>query len=189
MGSLDAKRIIVLGAATPIGAAACAAFEVAGATVAAAGADDDGDATVAIDQAISALGGLDVLANLTAPDAAPMPSAEITHDEWERTFVATVRTARTSNQAAIRHMSDHSGGMVINLADQSAETGLSQQALRAAAAQAVVAYTNATSGVLRGGNVHINVLQPGSQSDPMAHVAPALVYLAGSQLHGRTFPC
>jgi 2-keto-3-deoxy-L-fuconate dehydrogenase len=191
MGALDTKRVAVVGSAGPLGDATVATFEREGAVVAKADARADGDATSAVEQAIAALGGLDVLVNLTAPGEAPKPAADVDRDDWERVVKATVRAARTSNQAAFRHMSTHGGGLILNRADQSAELGMPGQALASAAAQAVVALSNASAGAWRGSGVRINVFQPSFGADPVTSVVPTLVFLASGSaaLHGRTVPC
>jgi len=191
MGALDGRRVAVVGSAGPLGQAAIAAFEAEGAVVTAADPGADGDATIAVEQAIATLSGLDVLVNLTTPDGPSKPAAEVGRDDWERTVKTTLQAARTSNQAAFRHMSAHGGGLIVNHADQSAEFGVPGRALASAAAQAVVALTNASAGAWQGSDVRVNVLQPGLFSDPATSVVPTLVFLAtgAAQLHGKTLQC
>ncbi len=88
-------------------------------------------------------------------------------------------------------MAAHGGGLIVNYADQSADVGVPVQALASAAAQAVVALSNASAGAWHGTGVRINVIQPGLTTDPAAGVVPTLVFLAsgGAQLHGKTAPC
>jgi NAD(P)-dependent dehydrogenase (short-subunit alcohol dehydrogenase family) len=191
MGVLDGRRVAVVGSRSALGVAAVSALEAEGALVAAADADAGGDATAGVEQAIATLGGVDVLLNLTAPEAPAKPSVEVGRTEWESIFKTTVRTARTSNQAAFRHMAAHGGGHIVNHADQSAEFGIPGYALACAAAQAVVALSNASANAWHGTGVRINVVQPGLASDRATSVVPTIVFLAagGASLHGKTVPC
>lgn len=191
MGALDGKRIVVVGTDGALRSTAAIALEAAGASVAVVDVSHDGDTTAGVEAAIGNLGGLDVLANLTVPTQTPTASAEVTRTQWEQVFKATVRAARTSNQAAFRHMSANGGGLVVNHADQSAEFGLPGQALASASQQAVVALSGASAGAWHGSGVGMTVLQPGVFSDPATSVVPTLVFLASgaAPLHGRTVPC
>jgi len=191
VGTLDGKRIAVVGADGALGAPAVAAFQAAGAGVAAVPVDDDGDATDGVDRAVAELGGIDVLANLTKPAGATIAALDITHDDWEAVFKAHVRTARTSNQAAFRHMTEAGSGHIINYADIGAENGAPGEALAATAAQAVVAWTRAAGGAWLFQGVRTNVFQPGMMANLERQVIPTLVFLAGGEapVHGVTISC
>ena len=140
---------------------------------------------------VAGLGGIDVLANLTKPTGGAMPSLEITHDDWDAVFKTCVRTARTSNQAAFRHMSDAGSGHIINHADIGAENGMPGMALAGTAAQAVVAWTRAAGGAWFVQGIRVNVFQPGMMANLEQHVIPTLVFLAAGEapVHGVTVTC
>ena len=123
--------------------------------------------------------------------AAPSPSLDITHDDWEAVFKTYVRTARTSNQAAFRHMTEAGSGHIINYADIGAENGAPGEALAATAAQAVVAWTRAAGGAWLFQGVRINVFQPGMMANLERQVIPTLVFLAAGEapVHGVTVSC
>jgi 2-hydroxycyclohexanecarboxyl-CoA dehydrogenase len=191
MGTLDAKRIAVVDADGPLGAPAVAAFRAAGAAVAPVAVDAGGDATEGVDRAVGELGGIDVLANLAKPAGASIAALDITHDDWEAVFKVHVRTARTSNQAAFRHMIQAGGGHIINYADIGAEDGAPGEALAASAAQAVVAGTRAAGGAWLFQGVRTNIFQPGMMANLERQVIPTLVFLAGGDapVHGVTISC
>ena len=116
---------------------------------------------------------------------------DVTHDDWEAVFKAHVRTARTSNQAAFRHMTEAGGGHIINYADIGAENGAPGEALAATAAQAVVAWTRAAGGAWLFQGVRTNIFQPGMMANLERQVIPTLVFLAGGDapVHGVTISC
>jgi NAD(P)-dependent dehydrogenase (short-subunit alcohol dehydrogenase family) len=191
MAALDGIRIAVVDADGPLGAPAVAAFTAAGAAVAPVPVDASGDATDGVDRAVAQLGGIDVLANLTKPSGATIAAVDITHDDWEAVFKAHVRTARTSNQAAFRHMTEAGSGHVINYADIAAENGAPGEALAATAAQAVVAWTRAAGGAWLSQGVRTNIFQPGMMANLERQVIPTLVFLAAgvAPVHGITISC
>jgi NAD(P)-dependent dehydrogenase (short-subunit alcohol dehydrogenase family) len=191
MAALDGIRIAVVDADGPLGAPAVTAFTAAGAAVAPVPVDASGDATDGVDRAVAQLGGIDVLANLTKPSGATIAAVDITHDDWEAVFKAHVRTARTSNQAAFRHMTEAGSGHVINYADIAAENGAPGEALAATAAQAVVAWTRAAGGAWLFQGVRTNIFQPGMMANLERQVIPTLVFLAAgvAPVHGVTISC
>ena len=191
MAALDGIRIAVVDADGPLGAPAVAAFTAAGAAVAPVSVDATGDAMDGVDGAVAALGGIDVLANLTKPSGATIAAVDITHDDWEAVFKAHVRTARTSNQAAFRHMTEAGSGHIINYADIGAENGAPGEALAATAAQAVVAWTRAAGGAWLFQGVRTNIFQPGMMANLERQVIPTLVFLAAgvAPVHGVTISC
>lgn len=190
MGLPEHSRVVIVEADGALGAATRTACEQTGAAVVAVEAGPTGDTTAAVEAAIADLGGIDVLLNLTGSGAGVLPAADAGRDDWERMVKRTVRAARTSNQAAFRHMVDAGGGAIVNVCDHAAETGPSGRALASAAAQAVVALSNASAGAWFGTGVRINVAQPAAHSDVGAVVA-VLLFLAGGDaaLHGRTMAC
>ena len=103
-----------------------------------------------------------------------------------------MRTARTSNQAAFRHMTEagrrphhqlrrHRCGELAHRAKRS----------RATAAQAVVAWTRAAGGAWLFQGVRTNIFQPGMMANLERQVIPTLVFLAGGDapVHGVTISC
>jgi NAD(P)-dependent dehydrogenase (short-subunit alcohol dehydrogenase family) len=191
MGTLDGMRIAVVGADGPIGGPGVAAFAGEGASVAAVRVEDDGDATAGVEQAIAELGGLDVLANLTKPTGGSMAALDVGHDEFDAVFKVCLRTTRTSNQAAFRHMVVAGGGHIVNHADIGAELGSPGHALAATAAQAVVAWSRAAAGAWFGRGVRLNIFQPGQMAQLDAHILPTLVFLVSGKAatHGATITC
>jgi NAD(P)-dependent dehydrogenase (short-subunit alcohol dehydrogenase family) len=189
--SLDGLRIAVVDADGPLGAAAVSALREAGASVASVEVPKDGDATKGVERAIAELGGLDVLANLTAPREGAMPATDVSRADFDAIFKTCLRTARTSNQAAFRHMTAAGGGHVVNHAEMAGETGEAGRALPATVAQATVAWSRAAAGAWFMQSVRVNIFQPGAGANLSKTVIPTLLFLLGgdANLHGTTVTC
>ena len=152
----------------------------------------DGVATEGVEQAIAELGGLDVLANLTTPREGAIPAAEVTRADFDAIFKTCLRTARTSNQAAFRHMTGQgAGGHVVNHAEMAGELGEAGRALPATVAQATVAWSRAAAGAWFMRGVRVNIFQPGAGASTTKTVIPTLLFLLGGEatLHGTTVTC
>jgi 3-oxoacyl-[acyl-carrier protein] reductase len=191
MATLDQLRIAVVDAKGPLGAPALSALSASGAAVTPVTIAPDGDATTGVEAAIEHLGGLDVLVNLTKPTAGAMPAVDIGRADFDAVFKASLRTTRTSNQAAFRHMSAMGGGHVINHAEMSGELGESGRALPATVAQAVVAWSRAAAGAWFFQGVRVNIFQPGAGANMERNVIPMLLFLIGGDatVHGLTVSC
>ena len=189
--SLEGLRIAVVDADGPLGAAAVAALREAGASVAAVEVAKDGDATEGVERAVAELGGLDVLANLTVPREGAMPAIDVGRADFDGIFKTCLRTARTSNQAAFRHMTAAGGGHVVNHAEMAGEAGEAGRALAATVGQATVAWSRATAGAWFMQGVRVNIFQPGAGADLSKTVIPTLLFLLSGDaaLHGATVTC
>jgi NAD(P)-dependent dehydrogenase (short-subunit alcohol dehydrogenase family) len=151
----------------------------------------DGDATAGVERAIAELGGLDVLANLSRPTTGDKPAPDVSRADFEDLFKVSLRTARTSNQAAFRHLSASGGGQVINHAEMAGELGEAGRALPATIAQAIVAWSRAAAGAWFFQGVRVNIFQPGSGANMDRSVIPTLLFLISGDatLHGQTVSC
>jgi NAD(P)-dependent dehydrogenase (short-subunit alcohol dehydrogenase family) len=184
-------RIAVVDADGPIGAPVVAALTAAGAAVAPVAIGADGDATAGVERAIADLGRLDVLANLSKPTTGDKPALDVSRADFDGLFKTSLRTARTSNQAAFRHMSTSGGGHVINHAEMAGELGEAGRALPATIAQALVAWTRAAAGAWFFQGVRVNIFQPSSGANLERNVIPTLLFLIGGEatLHGQAVSC
>ena len=140
MFSLDGKRALITGGNRGLGFAFTKALAQCGASVAFVGRDQDAndnavkrlatdgvqahaigaDLTVdddvqrAVDEAITALGGLDVLVN-NAGSCIHNPAWDATDDEWAQVFDLNVRALWKTSLAAGRHMRVNGGGSIVNI--------------------------------------------------------------------------
>jgi NAD(P)-dependent dehydrogenase (short-subunit alcohol dehydrogenase family) len=191
MPGFEGLRIAVVDADGPLGAAAVAALRETGASVAPIETASDGDATQGVARAIAELGGLDVLANLTVPREGNVPAIDVSRADFDGIFKTCLRTARTSNQAAFRHMTAVGGGHVVNHAEMAGETGEAGRALPATVAQATVAWSRAAAGAWFMQGVRMNIFQPSAGANLSKTVIPTLLFLLGADatLHGTTVTC
>jgi NAD(P)-dependent dehydrogenase (short-subunit alcohol dehydrogenase family) len=189
--SLEGVRVAVVDADGPLGAPALAALTAAGAAAAPVGLGADGDATAGVERAVAALGGLDVLANLTKPTAGAMPAIDVGRADFDGVFKTALRTTRTSNQAAFRHMAAVGTGHVINHGEMAGELGEAGRALPATVAQAVVAWSRAAAGAWFSQGIRVNIFQPGPDADLDRSVLPMLLFLIAGDatVSGLTVSC
>jgi NAD(P)-dependent dehydrogenase (short-subunit alcohol dehydrogenase family) len=179
---LSGRRAIVTGAARGIGAEIARTFAAEGAAVAvldvdAEGADevaaeiggsahtvdlrDVGATRAALDAAIRALGGVDLLVN-NAGVLRKAALLDITPDDWDDMFAVTTRPVLVATQVAARAMiAAGTGGSVVNMASMAARTGGDGQGHYAAAKAAVVALTRVAALELGSHGIRVNCLCPG----------------------------
>jgi 2-keto-3-deoxy-L-fuconate dehydrogenase len=210
MNQLDGLRALVTGGASGIGWAVAQAFSREGATVVIldraqrpAGLDsafgyvqadvtDDAAVRAAVSDAVSQLGGLDLLVN-NAGVGAQGAVQDTTDDEWHRVLdVNVVGTARVS-RAAWPALQASERAAVVNTSSVAATAGLPQRAVYSASKGAVLALTRAMAADGMADGVRVNAVNPGTADTPwvqgllrsVADPAAELAALAARQPHGR----
>ena len=169
IGAAIAKRLAAEGARVAITYAkdANAAAEVvrsiehAGGSAIAIQADAADGAAVrsAVEQAVAAFGGLDVLVN-NAGTAIPKPFVEASLDEMNRVIDINLRGVLITTQAALRHLND--GGRIINIGSCVGEwMGTPGLAVYAATKGAVKMFTQGLSREVGSRGITVNNIQPG----------------------------
>ena len=163
---LSGSRVVVTGGARGIGGAIAARLAVEGADIcildrlvpegtahaAAIGGRfievdllKPDDITRAMDEALTSLGGVDVLVN-SAGIFKLIPLLDITVEDWNTMFSINTRAMLTTMQSAARSMIDAgTGGSIINLASMAAKKGGAMEGHYAASKAAVVALTRAAA--------------------------------------------
>ena len=163
---LSGSRVVVTGGARGIGGAIAARLAVEGADIcildrlvpegtahaaAIGGRFIEGDLpkpddiTRAMDEALTSLGGVDVLVN-SAGIFKLIPLLDITVEDWNTMFSINTRAMLTTMQSAARSMIDAgTGGSIINLASMAAKKGGAMEGHYAASKAAVVALTRAAA--------------------------------------------
>src|SRR5919198_5111669 len=117
-------RALVTGGTGRVGSAIALRLEEAGWSVAAAGRPE-GDvsrpegASALVAQAVSRLGGLDLLVNGASEGFAPKSVLELTEADWDLAFGATAKGSFFVTQAAAQHLRE-SGGAVVMIEDVAA---------------------------------------------------------------------
>lgn len=191
---LKGRRILVTGSSTGIGAAVARAYAQAEAIVAVhynqsrdqaeavvasirasggichlVGGDvsKSADAIRIVDEAASAMGGLDVLVNNAGALLKRAPLAEVDDATYDAIMDLNVRSVVFASQAAARHMRDAGRGSIINTSSVAARNGGGPGALVYAGAKAFV--LNATRNLakeLAGANIRVNGVSPGVIATP-----------------------
>lgn len=180
--TLANKKIIVTGAARGIGASATRALAAAGAMV--TGLDLSGPSAdtaesppssvfayetcdvssrastrAAVDRAVAAMGGLDVLIHAAGVQRYTAAEA-ITDEEWELVVGVNARGTMIANQAVFPHLKDR-GGRIVNFASAAGALGLRGCAHYAASKGAVLAWTRTIAQEWGPYGISVNAIAPG----------------------------
>jgi 3-oxoacyl-[acyl-carrier protein] reductase len=176
-GQLNGRRILVTGAASGIGAAAVEVFAAEGAIVTGTCREtappdqvaglakwiqcdfrqqDEAESGVA--EAVSILGGLDVLLHAAGSWEAAAPG-QLTEEHLESMLSTNVKATVYANQAAFRHMQG-SGGRIINFGSSEGVTGTPFSAGYATAKGAVHSWTRSAATAWGGYGITVNALAP-----------------------------
>ncbi len=156
----DGGRIAILDQLTDEASAVAAPFDgiVVGCDLA-----DAASTTAATEQAIEALGGVDVLVN-NAGVFRITPFLDISADEWDWIFTVNVRSMLLTTQVAARSMiaAGHGqGGKIVNLASMGGKVGAAGQAHYAASKAAVISLTQVSAAELGVHGINVNAICPG----------------------------
>ncbi len=210
-GLLAGKRALVTGGDSGIGRAVAAAFAKEGADVAIAylsdAEDQDADHTAgliekagqrclrirgdlaqerncvqAVEHTAAELGGLDVLVNNIATQAPVEDLAELSSEQWDRTFRVNVFSYFWTTKAALGHLPD--GGAIINTASVNGLRGNKTLIDYSATKGAVLALTYSLAQALQDRGIRVNCVAPGPVWTPLipATMDPEKVSSFGEQV-------
>jgi D-sorbitol dehydrogenase (acceptor) len=184
MKRLAGKTALLTGAARGIGLAFAQAYAAEGARVALADIDfararaaagQIGAAAVAlamdatrqesietaVEEAVEALGGIDILVNGAALFTAA-PITAITREDYHRIFDLNVAGTLFTLQAVARHMIERGkGGKIINMASQAGRRGEPLVAVYCASKAAVISLTQSAGLNLIKHGINVNAIAPG----------------------------
>ncbi|MFJ6983801.1 MULTISPECIES: SDR family NAD(P)-dependent oxidoreductase [unclassified Streptomyces] len=211
MGAFDGLRALVTGGASGIGLATARLLAAEGARVAVldlaaeapagfpdgfvyvrADIGDDPSVVAAVDGAVAALGGLDVLVN-NAGIGAQGGIEDNADEEWRRVLDVNVVGLVRVTRRALPALRASAHGAVVNVGSIAATAGLPQRALYSAGKGAVVALTRAMAADLLPDGIRVNAVNPGTADTPWVGrlldraADPSAEYaaLAARQPHGR----
>jgi 3-oxoacyl-[acyl-carrier protein] reductase len=143
--------------------AACTAAAPFGGSVTVVGVDlgDAEQVGPAVERAIAALGGLDVLVN-NAGIFATAALGHVTVEAWDRMLAVNARAVLLTTQAALPALRlAPRGGRVVNIASMAAKRGAPGEAAYAASKAAVVGLTRVAAVELGGDRISVNAICPG----------------------------
>lgn len=191
-GLLEGRRALVTGGDSGIGRAVAVAFAKEGADVAIAYLSEDADAehTVAlveqtgrravalradlgeaaecrriVDGTVDALGGLDLLVNNAGTQTVVDDFAELTAEQWNRTFAVDVAAVFHTTHAALEHLTP--GGTVVNTGSINGLRGNRKLIDYSAAKGAVHALTFSLAQALLDREIRVNCVAPGPVWTPL----------------------
>jgi NAD(P)-dependent dehydrogenase (short-subunit alcohol dehydrogenase family) len=192
MNRFSGKGVVVTGATSGIGRATALAFLREGAHVFASGRNEErlaslrsdnpdgvlelgrydlarpGEAKQLVEQAIERLGRVHVLVN-NAGVALMESVLDITQHSWQNTIDTNLTAAFFASQAAARHMVEHGGGAIVNVASIDAMVAESPQAHYNASKAGVVSMTQSFAHELGHLGVRCNAVAPGLTHTAMVH--------------------
>ena len=205
-----ARRVLVTGGASGIGAATVARFRADGDRVAAldrnaellatieaearvvADVTDERDITRGVDEAAAALGGLDVVVS-SAGIGSRGTVADTALEDWERVFAVNVRGLYLTAKAAIPHLRRAGGGSIVNIASQLGIVAAANAAAYVASKGAALMLTRAMAVDHAAEGIRVNAVCPGPVATPLTDwffdsspdPARERATYAAMQLHGR----
>lgn len=195
-------RVAIIGAATGIGRAVAEGFAAQGARLAladlspavaetarATGATaitgdiaEDSDTTRMIAEAVTALGGLDVLINVAGVQIVGDATATSTAD-WDRLMAINLRGPFLTCRAAIPHLAQSPRGAIINTASVAGLRGGPGGTAYAASKGGLVAFSTALALELAPQRITVNTVCPGWVDTGFN--APIIAHLGGTETHAR----
>jgi len=126
---------------------------------------EEGNCQRAVDQAVAELGGLDVLVNNVAFQQPVNDVAELSTEQWDRTFKVNVYSFFWTTKAALKHLPD--GGAIINTASINGLRGNKSLIDYAATKGAVLALTYSLAQALQDRGIRVNSVAPGPVWTPL----------------------
>ncbi|WP_114520686.1 2-dehydro-3-deoxy-D-gluconate 5-dehydrogenase KduD [Altererythrobacter sp. ZODW24] len=181
---LSGKVAAVTGANTGIGQGIAVALAQAGADVALIGRSDADETAKMVDalgrralivradlstvepvnrvvaDIVSTLGGLDILVN-NAGIIRRNDAVDFTEDDWDAVMDTNLKSLFFLTQAAARHMVDHGGGSVINIASMLTFQGGIRVASYTASKSGVGGLTKLMANEWAGKGINVNAIAPG----------------------------
>jgi NAD(P)-dependent dehydrogenase (short-subunit alcohol dehydrogenase family) len=180
MSEFAGLNAIVTGGASGIGLATATVLAARGARVACldlnpavdapllgfkADVTDDASIRSAVDDAASALGGIDIVINNAGIGA--QGSVEDNDDaEWARVFDVNVQGMVRTSRAALPHLRRSGHAAIVNVSSIAATAGLPQRALYSATKGAVLSLTLAMAADHLREGIRVNCVNPGTADTP-----------------------
>ncbi|MBB4905206.1 SDR family oxidoreductase [Actinophytocola algeriensis] len=126
---------------------------------------DRGHCAKVVEQAVSALGGLDILVNNVATQEQVESPEDITDEQWKRTFDVNIHSYFRVTAAALPHLGD--GSVIINTGSVNGMRGNKGLIDYSATKGAVHAWTMAMAQALVDRRIRVNCVAPGPVWTPL----------------------
>lgn len=126
---------------------------------------DPGHCAATVEQAVSALGGLDILVNNVATQAQVESPEDITDEQWQRTFDVNIHSYFRVTAAALPHLGE--GSAIINTGSVNGLRGNKGLIDYSATKGAVHAWTYAMAQALVDRKIRVNCVAPGPVWTPL----------------------
>ncbi len=122
---------------------------------------DGSSAELAVRTTVAKFGGLDVLIN-NAGVGVGVPVAEMPHDEWDRIIGTNITGVFNCCKAAIPHLRQRGGGWIVNVSSLASKNPFAGGAAYCASKAALNAFSEALMQEVRGDNIRVTYVLPGS---------------------------
>lgn len=150
--------------------------ELAALSITAAGHPADvsapGDVSAMLQALTARLGAPDVLVN-NAGVGITKPIAEMTLEEWDRTFATNVRSLFLVTQGVLPAMRKRGRGDIVNIASLAGKNGIANAAAYSASKHAVMGFSRSLMLELRADGIRVIAICPGSVDTPLLRGAGA----------------
>lgn len=113
----------------------------------------------AVEQAIAAFGGIDILVN-SAGVVELQPAEAFSEDNWDRTLSINLKSVFMMCQAVGRHMLERGQGRIINLASQAGVVALDQHLAYCASKAGVISLTKVLALEWSPRGINVNAISP-----------------------------
>jgi 2-keto-3-deoxy-L-fuconate dehydrogenase len=178
------RRVLITGGASGIGAACVRRFQAEGCSVAVLDRDerllaastaeaklrcdvsDPGPLTAAVDEAATALGGLDIVV-AAAGIAARGTVTDTDPADWDRVLGVNLRGVYLTGRAAIPHLRLAGGGAIVNIASQLGLVAAAGAAAYCASKGGVISLTRAMAIDHGPEGIRVNCVCPGPTDTPL----------------------
>ena len=119
-----------------------------------------------VEEAVSALGGLDVLVNCAGlPQQGPF--TEVTPEEWDRVFSVNARAPFFLCQAALPHLKRSSRPTVINISSVVGFKGYANQSVYSSSKHALAGFTQVFAKEVQPFGIRVHLISPGGVATEM----------------------
>ncbi len=142
-------------------AAECAAFGVKTATIT-CDVTRESEVESAIAEAVSQLGGIEILVNTAAWLDPPIPVAEMPFEVWEKAITTDLTTVFLCSKHALKRLIEQEHGCVISLSSGAGKRGRAGRASYGAAKAAIINLTESMSLEAGPHGVTVNCICPGA---------------------------